>query len=84
MPSWRTLPNDQLAAVMTYVRGSWTNNAPAVASETVRAVRAHLSDAPAHWTPDELRQFREGVLDGTILADPSDSDAPSEGDEANE
>jgi cbb3-type cytochrome c oxidase subunit III len=41
MPSWRgQLSNDQIAAVLTYVRTAWRNSAPAVSEDQVAAARA--------------------------------------------
>ena len=41
MPSWRgQLSNAQIAAVLTYVRTAWNNNAPAVSEDQVAAARS--------------------------------------------
>jgi len=41
MPSWRgQLSDEQIAAVLTYVRTSWQNGAPAVSEDQVAAARA--------------------------------------------
>lgn len=41
MPSWRSqLSNAEIAAVLTYVRTAWNNNAPAVSEDQVAAARA--------------------------------------------
>jgi cytochrome c oxidase subunit 2 len=41
MPAWGgVLNNDQVAAVLTYVRGAWGNKAPAVTTAEVAAVKA--------------------------------------------
>jgi len=40
MPPLASLPDDQLAAILTYVRQAWGNAAPPVSPETVRARRA--------------------------------------------
>jgi mono/diheme cytochrome c family protein len=40
MPSWKNNLDDQkIAAVVTYIRHAWTNQAPAVTPETVAAIR---------------------------------------------
>jgi mono/diheme cytochrome c family protein len=39
MPAWNTLSDDELAAVMSYLRSEWGNQAPAVQSDTVKAQR---------------------------------------------
>jgi cbb3-type cytochrome c oxidase subunit III len=40
MPSWRGLSDADIAAVLTYVRSAWHNNAPAVSVDQVAAARA--------------------------------------------
>jgi mono/diheme cytochrome c family protein len=40
MPRWKNLlSDDQIAAVISYVRGAWKNNAPAVSISDVRAIK---------------------------------------------
>ena len=39
MPAWKTLSNDELAAVISYIRADWGNQAPAVQAEAVQAQR---------------------------------------------
>lgn len=41
MPGWAHLSDEQIASVMTYIRNSWSNQAPAVAPELVAAMRSH-------------------------------------------
>ncbi|MBV8197098.1 MAG: c-type cytochrome [Candidatus Eremiobacteraeota bacterium] len=43
MPSWRELSDDQIAAVLTYVRSAWGNGAPAVSADQVAAARAPVA-----------------------------------------
>src|SRR5581483_5190375 len=40
MPSWRELTDSQIAAVLTYVRSAWGNDAPAVSADQVAAARS--------------------------------------------
>lgn len=40
MPPLAALPDDQLAAILTYVRQAWGNTAPAISPDAVRARRA--------------------------------------------
>ena len=54
MPAWKHLKDEQLAAVATYVRGSWGNTAAPVSVETVAAVRAATSGRTQPWTMAEL------------------------------
>ena len=41
---WR-LDNDQVAAVLTYIRNSWGNAAPAVSAATVAKQRTSLAQS---------------------------------------
>jgi cbb3-type cytochrome c oxidase subunit III len=43
MPSWRELSDDEIAAVLTYVRSAWGNSGPAVSSDQVAAARAPVA-----------------------------------------
>jgi mono/diheme cytochrome c family protein len=55
MPGWGAALSDaELAAVATYVRSSWGNEAPAVAPETVARIRAATASRTAPWTAAEL------------------------------
>jgi mono/diheme cytochrome c family protein len=54
------LDNDEnLAAVLTYVRQAWGNKAPPVAPQQVKAVRAETATRTAQWTADELLKVAE-------------------------
>jgi len=48
------LDDEELAAVLTYVRNSWGNNAPPVLPETVKKVREANKDRTIFWNPEEL------------------------------
>lgn len=39
MPAWKSLADEELAAVMSYIRAEWGNQAPEVQPETVKAQR---------------------------------------------
>lgn len=54
MPAWGHLSDDQIAAVLTYIRGSWGNSAGAVAPELVAEVRSRTESRRRPWTADEL------------------------------
>ncbi len=72
MPQWGHLSDEQIAAVLTYVRGSWGNRAPPVSSELVAAVRAATDDRRQPWTVEELRLFR-----GRVAARATDRGEPA-------
>ena len=55
MTAFETLLNDEeVAAVLTYVRNSWGNKADPVKPETVKKVRAATKDRSIFWKPEEL------------------------------
>lgn len=55
-PMGAQLKDDELAAVLTYIRNSWGNKAPEVTPEEVHAVRAlpEVSNRSQPWTEQEL------------------------------
>jgi mono/diheme cytochrome c family protein/lysophospholipase L1-like esterase len=48
------LDDEEMAAVLTYVRNSWGNKAAPVKPETVKKVRTENSDRSIFWKPEEL------------------------------
>lgn len=60
MPTWGPLlSNDEVAAVLTYVRRSWGNKAPAVTPATVTRLRALHSSRLEPWTAAELQALEK-------------------------
>ena len=39
MPAWKTLSDDELAAVLTYIRSDWGNAAPPIIAATIKSQR---------------------------------------------
>ncbi len=55
MTAFRSLLNDQeIAAVLTFVRNTWGNHASPIRPETVARVRAATIDRTTFWRPDDL------------------------------
>jgi len=54
MPAAGFLSDAQVAAVLTYLRREWDHEAPPVAEETVRALRARTRSRTDAWTAPEL------------------------------
>jgi mono/diheme cytochrome c family protein len=48
------MKDDEIAAVLTYVRSSWSNSAPPLAPDTVAKARSSV-DRKSPWTAEELR-----------------------------
>jgi len=57
MPAWAHLTDDQVAAVLTFVRASFGNSAPAVAPELVAAVRDGVAGRRDPFTDTELEEY---------------------------
>ena len=52
------LPDDDLAAVLTYIRQSWGNKASAITAEQVKTVRAEVGNRTQPWTADQLNAIQ--------------------------
>ena len=52
------LPDDDLAAVLTYIRQSWGNKASAITPEQVKAVRAEIGNRTQPWTAEQLNAIQ--------------------------
>lgn len=60
MLPWKdTLTDDQVAAVLTYIRAEWGNNAAPVTPEQVAAIREKEAGRGAPWTAAELLKIPE-------------------------
>lgn len=53
-PQGGVLPDDQIAAILTYARTSWGNKAGAVTAEFVKATRDATVERKAPWTQEEI------------------------------
>ncbi len=55
MTAFRSLLNDEeLAAVLTFVRNTWGNNASIIQPETVKRIREQTIERTTFWKPEEL------------------------------
>jgi mono/diheme cytochrome c family protein len=54
MPAMGTLDDQQLAAILTYVRSAWGQTASPIAAEAVGRVRAGSEGRKTPWTREEL------------------------------
>jgi mono/diheme cytochrome c family protein len=52
-----TLSDDDLAAVLTYMRQTWGNKASTITPEQVKAIRAQTANRPQPWTAPELEKI---------------------------
>ncbi len=56
MPGLYALPDDDIAAVLTYVRRNWDHGASAVEPRTITKLRA--TTRPIPWTERELLKIK--------------------------
>jgi mono/diheme cytochrome c family protein len=60
-PLGQSFTDDQVAAVLTYVRRQWGNAAAPVDVQAVKAVRAEVAGRKTPWTNDELAALAGGA-----------------------
>ena len=66
-PQGAVLPDDQLAAILTYVRSAWGNQAGAVTPDFVKTVRASVTDRNTAWTAEEILKLHPLPFEKTAL-----------------
>jgi mono/diheme cytochrome c family protein len=57
MPGHAFLSDDDIAAILTYIRQSWGNDSAPIAADDVRRVREETADRRDIWSPEELRRL---------------------------
>src|SRR6185369_2600937 len=58
MVPWKDIFSDEeIAAVLTYIRQDWGNKASEVTTERVKQVREQTKDRATPYTPDELMKM---------------------------
>jgi mono/diheme cytochrome c family protein len=72
MQAWEAQYTDaQFAAILTYVRSDWGNNAPPISADAVKQMRDQLKDHKDQWTMAELQKMAPQDItkgDGTQVA----------------
>jgi mono/diheme cytochrome c family protein len=58
MPGLATLDDATIAAILTYVRRSWGNEASPIDERTVESIRAVVSHRDEPWSDEELQPLR--------------------------
>ena len=53
-PQGAAIPDDQLAAILTHVRASWSNASPAVTTDMIKAARTATTGRDKPWTAPEI------------------------------
>jgi mono/diheme cytochrome c family protein len=75
MPSWDRFSDEQIAAVLTYVRGAWTNQASAVDPKLVTAIRQQTTERAQPWTWPELEVAAKTPVNVAAPAPPAPAGA---------
>jgi len=76
MPPWKTFLNDQeMAALLTYIRSAWDNDASAVSENEVLLVREATSDRNQAWTAKELSEVENQGIPTLPESNPELSDS---------
>ena len=57
MPSMRAFDDNQLAAILTYIRREWDNTGAPVSASTIKSIRDATSSRQDAWTQTELKKF---------------------------
>lgn len=84
MPPWGSfLDDEEMAALLSYIRSSWGNDAPAVTPDDVNAVRSATEDRRNPWTEAELvEEANTGIPGADAESTESSSEDSKEGRDA--
>lgn len=78
MAPWgKVLKDDQIAAVITYIRNEWGNQAPPVPAEFVAKIREETKDRTEPWTQKELQAINRELVGGAAAAPAPAAPAPA-------
>ncbi|TAE78153.1 MAG: hypothetical protein EAZ65_02895 [Verrucomicrobia bacterium] len=67
-PQGGTLPDDQIAAILSHVRKSWGNQESAVTADQVKSIRAATAARTEAWTAEALLKLHPLPLEKTALS----------------
>lgn len=71
------LNDDQIAAVLTYIRNEWGNSAPHITPEFVAEVRAQTEGRTEAWTQKDLQAIERVLIQAASDAPPEAAPAPA-------
>ncbi|MFM8720483.1 MAG: c-type cytochrome [Chthoniobacterales bacterium] len=71
MPPWKQLKDDQIAAILTYIRSEWGNNESAISAEQVAKIREE--------TTAQTEPYTQAQLQAIPAVEFEDAAAPAEG-----
>lgn len=77
MPPWKQLKDEQIAAILTYIRNEWGNSAPPITAEQVAKIREETASQTEPWTQSQLKAIPAVRFAAPDAAAPA-GDAPAE------
>ena len=78
MQAWEGQYTDsQLAAILTYVRSDWGNNAPPISADMVKQIRGEFKDRKEQWTWPEVQKIPPKNLTAGAAAPPAGQQKPA-------
>jgi mono/diheme cytochrome c family protein len=80
MAPWgKVLKDEQIAAILTYVRNEWGNKAPPITKDFVSKIREQTKDRTEPWTQKELQAIGKVLVEeaAAVPAPPAASPAPA-------
>lgn len=85
MPAWKQLKDSEIAAVLTYIRNDWGNQAVPITNEYVAAIREETADRSEPWTQAALQAIPRQLISeagGAPASSAADAEAPAAGTDA--
>ena len=76
MPPWNILRDDEIAAILTYVRSQWGNHSPPIPAGFVHEIREQTASRAEPWSVGELQSLARRDVPAAALK-PSQSPAGS-------
>jgi mono/diheme cytochrome c family protein len=78
MQAWEGQYTDsQLAAILTYVRSDWGNNAPPITADMVKQIRGEFKDRKEQWTWPEVQKIPPKNMTAGGAAPPAGQQKPA-------
>jgi mono/diheme cytochrome c family protein len=71
MPPWKQLKDDQIAAILTYIRSEWGNNESPITAEQVAKIRAETTAQTEPYTQKALQAIPAIEFDDASAAPPA-------------
>lgn len=83
MPPWKQLKDEQIAAILTYIRNEWGNSASAITAEQVTKVREETASQTEPYTQNQLKaipavKYEASVESSTPPAGGAAPEAPAQ------